>query len=196
MSCLLSTRTAPVCLGILQKIHKPVRRAYKKMLHFAPEPEFERKLIKVPAIKYVSADLYNTNAMIKMDITNIDYPNESFDFLYCSHVLEHIKDDRKAIVEIYRVLKKGGQAVIVVPIIAEMTFEDLSITNPDEREKMFGQHDHLRKYGPDFKDRLTECNFITNVIYASDFLTEKELERIGLKFIDEKTTPIFFCKKV
>ena len=96
----------------------------QKMLHFAPEPEFSGRFKKISSLDYVSADLFDPNAMLKADISNIPCPDESFDVVYCSHVLEHVEDDRKAIAEIYRVLKKGGQAVILVPITAEKTIED------------------------------------------------------------------------
>jgi SAM-dependent methyltransferase len=167
----------------------------KKMLHFAPERELERNFKKVPGLNYLSADLNDPNAMVKMDITNIEYSDESFDLIYCGHVLEHVEDDRKAISELYRVLKKNGQAVILVPIMVEKTFEDPTITDPAERERAFGQSDHVRKYGPDFKNRLTENKFETTIIYISEYFNEKDIERLGLKYIDPKEMPIFFCKK-
>ncbi|MHC5162189.1 MAG: class I SAM-dependent methyltransferase, partial [Planctomycetota bacterium] len=149
----------------------------KRMLHFAPEPEFERKFKKVPAIDYVSADLFNPRAMVSMDICRMDCSDESFDIVYCSHVLEHVQDDRKAIAEIYRVLKKNGLAVILVPITADKTVEDPSVTDPRERERLFGQHDHLRKYGPDFADRLTASPFTVSVEYVSDLFSEGQIKK-------------------
>lgn len=68
----------------------------KKMLHVAPESCFETKLKQRLGDNYLTADLFNPRAMVKMDITNIDYPDQSFDIIYCSHVLEHIQDDRKS----------------------------------------------------------------------------------------------------
>ena len=91
----------------------------KKMLCFALESCIEHNFRKVSGLDYVTADLYDPKAMVKMDITNIEYPDESFDLVYCSHVLEHIEDDHKAMSELYRVLKKGGQAIILVPIMVE-----------------------------------------------------------------------------
>lgn len=88
---------------------------------------------------YLTADLSNPKAMVKMDITDIQYPDESFDVIYCSHVLEHVPDDRKAMQEFFRVLKKDGWAVLLVPIVGELTFEDPSIVDPVERTKIFGQ---------------------------------------------------------
>lgn len=79
--------------------------------------------------------------------------------------------------------------------MVEKTFEDSTITDPVEREKAFGQSDHVRLYGPDFKDKLTESKFETTIIYTSEYFNEKDIERLGLKYIDPKETPIFFCKK-
>ena len=77
----------------------------KKLLHFAPEPEFERKLRRIPWIEYLSADLLNTHVVEKMDISDINQPDDSFDIILCSHVLEHVPEDRKAMSELFRVLK-------------------------------------------------------------------------------------------
>jgi ubiquinone/menaquinone biosynthesis C-methylase UbiE len=105
-----------------------------------------------------------------MDITDIDYADETFDVIYSSHVLEHVPDDRKAIRELHRVLKSDGWAILQVPITAYRTFEDPSITNPIDRLRIFGNKDHVRKYGPDFVERLKEAGFKVKVITASDFL--------------------------
>jgi 2-polyprenyl-3-methyl-5-hydroxy-6-metoxy-1,4-benzoquinol methylase len=91
----------------------------KKMLHVAPEPELSQLFQKADYINYLSADLSAPNAMVKMDITDIQYPDNTFDVIYCSHVLEHIPDDRKAMREFYRVLKPGGWAIVQVPVTAE-----------------------------------------------------------------------------
>jgi hypothetical protein len=79
--------------------------------------------------------------------------------------------------------------------MVEKTFEDPMITDPADRERAFGQSDHVRKYGPDFKSRLTENHFETTIIYTSEYFSEKDIERLGLKYIDPKEMPIFSCKK-
>lgn len=170
-------------------------RSPKKILHFAPEPGLEYKFRRVTGLAYLSADLYDPNAMVKMDITNIEFPDESFDLVYCGHVLEHIEDEGKAISEIYRVLKKDGQAIIMVPITAEKTFEDPSVTDPAQREKLFGQHDHVRVYGPDFKDRLIAADFQVTDFYIEDLFDEKKMETVGLKYILSDSMPIYLCKR-
>ncbi|MBN1982361.1 MAG: class I SAM-dependent methyltransferase [Chitinivibrionales bacterium] len=172
-----------------------LKKSPKKLLHFAPEPTFVSKFQKIQGLDYVTADLYDPKAMLAMDITKIEYPDESVDFFYCSHVLEHIEDDAKAISEIYRVLKKKGYAIILVPIMAEKTFEDPSVTDPVERERLFGQHDHVRLYGPDFKDRLVAAGFEVADYYIENMFSKKEIERLGLQYIPSNHMPIYLCEK-
>ena len=78
------------------------------VLHIAPERVFEKKLKQLKNLDYITADLDPGRAMVQMDITNISYEDNFFDVILCSHVLEHIPDDRKAMRELYRVLKPGG----------------------------------------------------------------------------------------
>ena len=151
-----------------------------RMLHVAPEPIFEKLLKKRVGAGYLSADLDGSQAMVKMDITAIDYPDQLFDVIYCSHVLEHVSDDRKTMRELYRVMRPDGWAVLMVPVTAEQTVEDPSITDPAERERLFGQADHFRRYGPDFADRLKECGFAVTRTSPSDFLTPDEISRMGI----------------
>ena len=164
----------------------------KSMLHVAPERMFENLLKRYLGSGYLTADLHNPNAMVRMDITDIDYPDETFDVIYCSHVLEHVPDDRRAIRELHRVLKSDGWAILLVPITAHRTFEDPSITNPTDRLRLFGNKDHVRRYGPDFVERLKEAGFKVKVTTASDFLTEEEIELMG---ITDAAGEIHHCTK-
>lgn len=163
----------------------------KQMLHVAPEPIFERQLRQHVGDGYLTADLYNPRAMVKMDITDIQYPDESFDVVYCSHVLEHIPDDLRAMRELRRVLKKDGWAILLVPIAAKKTYEDPSITSPSDRLAHFGQSDHVRKYGPDYVDRLIEAGFEVRISAPTDFLTDEEIEIMGI----DTSENIYFCTK-
>lgn len=131
-----------------------------KVLHFAPEHQFQMLLKNAPNLDYTSADLDMPTAMLKMDITNITFDDNTFDVIICNHVLEHVPDDRKAMSELYRVLKPGGWAILQTPMSnSPLTEEDLSITDPKERERRFGQDDHVRTYGMDKKDRLESVGF-------------------------------------
>jgi len=152
----------------------------RKVLHVAPEPFFRRRLQERLGEDYLTADLSNPNAMVKMDITKIDYPERWFDVIYCSHVLEHVPDDRKAMREFHRVLKQDGWAILLVPITAENTFEDPSITTPEERFRVYGQVDHVRRYGPDYVDRIREAGFHVNVIRPTDLVSQERAVQMGL----------------
>jgi SAM-dependent methyltransferase len=118
--------------------------------------------------------------MVKMDITNIEYDNQSFDVIYCGHVLEHVQDDRRAMREFHRVLRRNGWAILLVPITAEETFEDPSIVDPKQRLEAFGQEDHVRRYGPDYIDRLCEAGFKVDVAKVEDLVDKDDAIRMGL----------------
>jgi SAM-dependent methyltransferase len=165
----------------------------KSVLHVAPERQFEKLLRERIGPGYLTADLLNPRAMVKMDITNIQYEDDSFDVVYCSHVLEHVDDDNKAMREFRRILKKTGWAVLLVPLTAETTFEDPSVTDPRERLRLFGQVDHVRRYGLDFEDRLRNAGFSVEVVAPQDFMTPSEMSamRIGVDVEDK----IFVCRK-
>jgi SAM-dependent methyltransferase len=164
----------------------------QKALHIAPEIQFEKRLRKKIGCGYVTADLFDKNVDIRVDITDIPYRDDYFDFVYCSHVLEHIPDDRKAIREIKRVLSDVGFAVIMVPINVKKTFEDPTVVDPNERLRLFGQKDHVRRYGPDFRDRLLDEGFLVDEFGPSDVVDEKDVIRYGLTI---HSGEIFVCRK-
>ena len=171
-----------------------------KILHFAPEPFFYRFFDNVDNVDYFPCDLYpdkykyQGNSVIrKVDITSIPFENDYFDFILCNHVLEHITDDSLAISELYRVMKRNGQGIFQVPIIysLEQTYEDTSLTSPEERLKAFGQEDHVRRYGCDYIDRLRLPGF---EVIEHDFVktfSKDELFKYG--FEDHEL--IYICKK-
>lgn len=130
------------------------------VLHIAPEACFIQRFEKLHGDRYITADIESPLAKVKMDIHQIPFEENTFDFVLCNHVLEHVDDDIKAMREINRVLKPGGLAILQIPFfhpIQEKTFEDHSITDPVQREKIFGQRDHVRKYGSDYPLRITEA---------------------------------------
>lgn len=138
----------------------------KKVLHIAPEKNLSKKLLDYGLDEYVCGDLFTEgytypSHVRNMNVLNIPFQEGYFDIVICNHVLEHIPKDHDAMKELYRVLKKGGKAILQVPIskIMVKTFEDFSITTPEEREKVFGQFDHLRIYGQDYTDRLGSVGF-------------------------------------
>lgn len=161
------------------------------MLHIAPEKCLERKFQNLFGDGYVTADLNDPRVQVKMDVTNIPFDNQTFDIIYCSHVLEHVPDDRGALREFYRVLKDDGLVVLMVPVNVEETIEDPSITDPKERERLFGQWDHVRKYGPDFINRVRKAGFKAEEVLPGDFLNEEKINYCSTTH----HTPIYHCTK-
>jgi len=162
------------------------------VLHFAPEDIFQRHFRLLSNLNYVSADLYPSKAMLKMDITNIYFKDNTFDVILCSHVLEHIVDDRKAMLELFRVLKPGGWSILQVPIREDLnrTLEGDILTTAAERERIFGQSDHVRQYGLDYKDRLEEVGFKVKVDNYGEELGQELFEKYGLL-----ERHVYFCSK-
>lgn len=153
-----------------------------KVLHIAPEQEFLRKFKKMKNLDYTSADLFSPIVDIKADILDLPFADESFDVIFCNHVLEHIEDDRKAMSELYRVMKKGGWGILQVPMknSLEKTYEDFTITDPKERQKNFGQYDHVRWYGMDYFDRLKSVGFDAEANFYSQKFSDADIKKFGL----------------
>ncbi|MBT0609122.1 class I SAM-dependent methyltransferase [Aequorivita echinoideorum] len=153
-----------------------------KVLHFAPEQAFYKKFRKMKNLDYTTTDLNSPIADVKADICNLPFKNEEFDFIICNHVLEHIPDDTRAMQEIFRVLARGGTAILQVPYEADRknTFEDNSITDPKERAKIFGQYDHVRVYGMDYFKKLETVGFEVEAVDYTKELTNLEVEKYRL----------------
>ena len=161
-----------------------------RVLHIAPETCLEPRLRTLIGAGYLTTDLAKAGVDLHMDITAMSCPDNSFDAVICSHVLEHVSDDRAAMREFLRVLKPGGQALLMVPVLVEKTFEDPAITTPAARLEAYGQEDHVRIYGHDFAQRARESGFDVEVIRASGFLTEEERVRLG---VSAEAGDIFLC---
>ncbi len=153
-----------------------------KVLHVAPEQCFHERFRRLKNLTYVTADLESPLADVKLDVQQMPFGNEEFDIVICNHVLEHVSDDRKAIAEIFRVLRPGGYAILQVPLdySNEKTYEDASITDPAEREKHFRQKDHYRMYGRDYLERLKEAGFQIREQNFLDALSAEERLRYRL----------------
>ncbi|MGN6568018.1 MAG: class I SAM-dependent methyltransferase [Flavipsychrobacter sp.] len=137
-----------------------------KLLHIAPETALFNIFRKRLGKNYVAGDMFTpgykyAKGTVFMDVTDIPYPDEYFDGVICIHVLEHVQDDAKGLSELYRVLKKGGFGIILVPNDRNrtVTYEDASITDPLERRKHFLQSDHVRIYGRDYIERFKAPGF-------------------------------------
>ncbi len=153
-----------------------------KVLHFAPEQPFYKKFKSIKNWNYITCDLNSPLADIKADICKLPFKKFEFDLIICNHVLEHIDNDFKAMEEIYRVLKKNGIGILQVPIDESLsiTFEDKTIIDPKKKSELFGQYDHVRKYGKDFYNRLKSVGFKVKKIDVQKTLSEKEIKEYCL----------------
>lgn len=133
-----------------------------RVLHIAPESCFIKPFSKQKNLTYTTADLESPLAEVKMDIQKMPFADNSFDVVLCNHVLEHIPDDIQALKEIYRVLSPKGWAILQVPFFdldLQKTFQDDTITSPQDRFKAYGQEDHVRMYGQDYPQRIASVGF-------------------------------------
>lgn len=164
-----------------------------KVLHVAPEQAFYKRFKNQKNLTYITTDLYSPLADVKADLCALPFEDDSFDVIFCNHVLEHIPDDAQAMRELYRVMKKGGWGIFQVPqdINRAHTFEDDTIIDPAERTRIFGQYDHVRVYGLDYFDRLRQVGFeVEEIVYSTHF-TAEEIERY--RIVPQEILPL--CKK-
>ena len=155
----------------------------KNVLHIAPEACFINRFEKLHGENYITADIESPLAKVKMDIHQIPFEESRFDVVLCNHVLEHVQDDIQAMREIYRVLKPGGFAILQIPLfnpIGEITFEDASITDKRDRERIFGQDDHVRKYGKDYPQRISRSGLRVVEDGFVNTLSDKSRKEMGL----------------
>jgi SAM-dependent methyltransferase len=165
-----------------------------KLLHIAPELCFIKYFERMGNLKYITGDIESPLAKIMMDVNKIPFDENTLDVVFCNHVMEHVEDDIKAMREIHRVLKPGGWAIIQSPVYLylEKTLEDPSITDPLERERIYGQNDHMRKYGRDYSDRLRKGGFrVTEDNYLNELSNE-----VRKRYALPEEEIIYFCEKV
>ncbi|MEO6638293.1 MAG: methyltransferase domain-containing protein [Ginsengibacter sp.] len=167
-----------------------------KVLHVAPENAFVYHFNSQENLEYHPVDIYPhlyPSGTKYLDILNSRLPNNTYDVIICNHVFQYIEEDRKAMKELYRILKHGGWGIMQVPYDKQRreTYEDASITAPGEREKVFGLKEHVRIYGLDYVDRLQEAGFHVNIEDYTSLFSDEE----NLKYGFWKGDPIFLCTK-
>ena len=149
-----------------------------RLLHIAPEVSLMRHFKRVyrGTEGYITADLESPLADMHFDVQHIPLESRSVDVVIANHLFEHVKDDRLAMRELYRIMRPGGWGIMVVPEDRgrATTFEDETITDPAERTRIFGQYDHLRVYGRDYDDHLREAGFEVERIAFAASLTKEE----------------------
>ena len=154
------------------------------LLHIAPEISLMHHFKRAygGGERYITADLESPLARLHFDVEQIPLESESVDVIICNHLLEHVADDRRAMRELCRVLRRGGWAVLMVPQDEqrEVTYEDDSITEPQQRALHFGQYDHRRVYGRDYAARLEDQGFSVECIDYRDYLSVEQCRMYGI----------------
>jgi SAM-dependent methyltransferase len=148
-----------------------------RLLHFAAEGPLRKRIHKLVGqyeTAELRADLFPDHIL---NIEAIDLPDDSFDRIICNHVLEHV-DDRKALLEMHRILRPGGIAILTTPLIEAWaeTYENPEISNPADRFLHFGQNDHVRFFGRDLRARIIAAGFVLDEVTAK----EPDVHRFGL----------------
>ncbi len=196
-------RLCPNCLSlerhrlmwIYLKEHSDFFTKQSKVLHIAPEQPFYKKFRKADNLDYTTGDIVSPLADIHFDIMNIPLPADTYDWVICNHVLEHVENDIDAMKQILKILKPGGKAIMQVPINYSYieTHEDLTITDPKEREKVFGQYDHVRWHGLDYPDRIKKAGFKVEEFNVTNHLSNELIERYRL---DKREVLYLALKKI
>jgi SAM-dependent methyltransferase len=154
------------------------------IIHFAPEALLSKKIEECHPAQYVKADMFPwVKDIEKIDLTNIAYNDETFDIFICNHVLEHVPDYKKALREIYRVLQKGGIAILQTPYsrLLVNNFEDPGINTDELRTLYYGQEDHVRCFSErQFFQGLVEAGFILTIVKHADYFTEEQSSYFGV----------------
>ena len=162
------------------------------VLQIAPDTGLESRLRSMKGIRYLSGDLHEPEAMVQLDLTKLDLPDSCFDLIICLHVLAHISEDRRAMREMFRILRPGGVALIMTPMNTSVhdTYEDPSIIDPNDRDKAYGEWDFVRVYGMDFSDRLKESGFAVEIAQPAEQISEPERRMMGIW-----NDRIFVCRR-
>jgi len=165
-----------------------------KVMHIAPEQCFHGRFKKQKNLDYTTGDLMSPIADLHFDLHDIPLKDNTYEVIFCNHVMEHVKDDLQCMKELYRIMKPGGWGIMQVPIDASRTetYEDWTITDPKEREKHFWQYDHVRLYGLNYPKRLEEAGFKVDIIDFSKELPTETFERYRIP----KTELLYVVRKV
>ena len=173
--------------------HTDLWSGRQRLLEIAPVWAFSRRFRAMDAIHYTGVDLRAAGPHVTVvgDVAALPLDDASVDNVLCVHVLEHVARDRQAMAELHRVLAPGGWALISVPLrLDRPTYEDVTVTEPRDRLRLFGEEDHVRLYGLDLRDRLEAAGFSVECDCA-DELPQDDCRRFGLR----RDEHLFLCRK-
>ena len=156
-----------------------------RMLHIAPEPCLEPRFRLWAKGLYLTADLIRKDVDEQFDVMSIPHPNESFDAVFCSHVLQDVPDDLQAMREFFRILSPGGWAILNVPVVTDASADHQSQPGNIRKATDKRPDEHLRSYGEDYPDRMRGIGFQVDTIKGSDLFGPEELTRLAM---DRKET--------
>jgi SAM-dependent methyltransferase len=153
-----------------------------KVLHIAPEQCFYSKFKAQKNLDYLTGDLESPLADLHFDLHHIPLEDNQFDVVFCNHVMEHVDDPIQCMTELFRVMKIGGWAIMQVPqdFSRETTYEDASITSPEDREKHFWQKDHVRLFGKDYPQWLEKSGFSVDVFELTNHYDQETIDKFKL----------------
>lgn len=156
--------------------------AEHNMLHIAPEQCFYKLFKTQKNLKYTTGDYNSPIADIHFDLHHAPFEDNTYDVIFCNHVLEHVENAEQCMRELYRIMKPGGWGIFQVPLDTSraLTYEDKSITSPEDREKHFWQKDHVRLFGLDYKEKLAAAGFNVKVDDFVNTLTPELIDRYRL----------------
>lgn len=179
--CSASDRERLYALYLSQAL---VKTSSKRFIHFSPEATLRKWIVRhYPRLSYKTADLNMKDADDIVDLMNLrKYSDNTVDYFICSHVLEHIVDDRKAISELYRILKPGGWGILMAPVLSslERSYENKKIRTEKGRLSHFGQEDHVRVYAKkDYLGKIKECGFFIRQL-GIDYFSVKTYDKCGI----------------
>lgn len=195
-------RLCPNCLSlerhrlmwIYLKNHSDFFTKNYNFLHFAPEQPFLKRFKKLTNLNYTTADIVSPLADIHIDIMDTKLESNCYDLIFANHVLEHVPNDISAMKELYRIMKNGAWAILQVPINnkAQSTDEDINITDPHERERRFGQYDHVRYHGLDYPKRLEQAGFKVDEFSVKEKFSAQQIEKMRL----DKNEILYIARKI
>jgi SAM-dependent methyltransferase len=153
------------------------------VLHIAPEQCFHARFKEQSNLKYLTGDLESPIADLHFDLHSIPLEENRFDVVFCNHVLEHVDDALQCMKELYRVMKPGGWGIMQVPqdITRKETYEDASITSPEDREKHYWQKDHVRLFGLDYPEWLKKAGFTVKEFKPTENYSKEQITRYRLQ---------------